>query len=121
MPDVLALASVVVLPTIYGEGVPKVLLEAAAVGRPSVATDLRGCREIVRPGVNGILVAPGDPQALSSAVETLLRSPALRERYGQAGRQLVLAEFSEDLVVSQTLGIYERLLTPTDDIVPGSD
>src|SRR5206468_1936880 len=59
MPDLLAKASVVVLPTMYGEGVPKILLEAAATGRPIVATDVRGCREIVKHGINGLLVPPG--------------------------------------------------------------
>src|SRR5207249_9558365 len=65
---VLAGASVVVLPT-YGEGLPKVLVEAGAAGRPIVATDVRGCREVVRPGVNGLLVPARDSSALARAIE----------------------------------------------------
>src|SRR5690606_34931013 len=64
MPKVLAQAHVVCLPS-YGEGVPKVLLEAAAAGRPIVSTDVPGCREVVEPGLNGLLVPPRDGAALA--------------------------------------------------------
>ncbi|OLC06456.1 MAG: hypothetical protein AUH42_05565 [Gemmatimonadetes bacterium 13_1_40CM_70_11] len=110
MADVLSRASVAVLPTVYGEGIPKVLLEAAASGRPIVATDVRGCREIVRPGVNGILVRPHDRVALANAMTTLVESPELRRRFGQAGRDLAVREFTEELVVSRTLDVYSDLL-----------
>jgi glycosyltransferase involved in cell wall biosynthesis len=110
MPEVLAQASVVALPTLYGEGVPKVLLEAAASGRPIVATDVRGCREIVRPGVNGLLVAPRNSMSLADALRDLLSSPELRMRLGRAGREIALAEFAEEGVVERTLGVYRELL-----------
>jgi glycosyltransferase involved in cell wall biosynthesis len=109
MPAVLAGASVVVLPT-YGEGLPKVLLEAAAAGRPVVATDVRGCREVVRPGVNGLLVPLRDSPALAEAIGHLLRSPDLRATLGQGGRHLAEAEFAEPVVVEQTLAVYRQLL-----------
>ena len=110
MPAVLSQASVVVLPTVYGEGVPKVLIEAAASARPIVATDARGCREIARPGVNGLLVAAGDAADLARAIETLLASPELRRRFGAAGREIAVAEFTEEAVVAQTLAVYRELL-----------
>ena len=110
MPAVLSQASVVVLPTTYGEGVPKILLEAAASGRAIVATDVRGCREIVRPGVNGTLVAPHRSVDLAEAIKVLLRSPDLRRSFGRAGREIALAEFTEETVVSQTLDVYRQLL-----------
>jgi glycosyltransferase involved in cell wall biosynthesis len=110
MPSVLAGAAVVVLPT-YGEGLPKVLLEAAAAGRPVVATDVRGCREVVRPGVNGLLVPPKDSAALAHAIGRLLRSPDLRATLGQGGRHLAECEFAEPVVVEQTLAVYRQLLT----------
>jgi glycosyltransferase involved in cell wall biosynthesis len=109
MPEILAGASIVVLPT-YGEGLPKVLLEAGAASRPVVATDVRGCREVVRPGVNGVLVPARDGPALARAIEGLLAAPELRARLGQGGRRLVEAEFAEPLVVQQTLAIYRQLL-----------
>lgn len=110
MPAVLAQASVVVLPTAYGEGVPKVLLEAAAAGRPIVATDVRGCREIVRSGVNGLLVTPKDVAGLAKAIGVLLSSQELRAEYGRAGREIAEAEFAEGTVVAQTFDVYRELL-----------
>lgn len=110
MLEVLGAASIVVLPS-YREGLPKVLLEAAATARPIVATDVPGCREIVRQGVNGLLVPPRDSVALAEAIQTLLRSPKLREEFGQAGREIAEAEFSEDIVVAQTLDLYRELLS----------
>ncbi len=110
MPEVLAQASIVVLPTVYGEGVPKVLLEAAACGRPIVATDTRGCREIVRPGINGALVPPRDATALADAINSLLVSPDLRARYGRAGRDIAVREFAEEDSVRQTLDVYRSAL-----------
>jgi len=109
MAAVLAGATIVVLPT-YGEGLPKVLLEAASVGRPVVATDVRGCREVVRPGVNGLLVPPRDSAALARAIERLLIAKELRARFGEAGRRLAETEFAEPVVVKQTLAVYHELL-----------
>lgn len=102
-------ASIVVLPT-YREGLPKILLEAAASARPIVATDVPGCREIVRHGVNGLLVPPRNSVALAKAIQTLLRSPELREQFGKAGREIAVAEFSKDIVVAQTLSLYREIL-----------
>ena len=102
-------ASIVVLPT-YREGLPKVLLEAAACGRPIVATNVPGCREIVRHGVNGLLVPPRDSAALAVAIQKLIKSPKLREQFGRAGREIVIAEFSEDIIVKQTFNLYQNLL-----------
>ena len=101
----------VCLPTFYGEGVPKVLIEAAACGRPIVTTDQAGCRDIVRHEHNGLLVPARDVEALAAALERLLRDPALRQQMGARGRALVEAEFSLDIVVRQTLEIYRELLS----------
>jgi glycosyltransferase involved in cell wall biosynthesis len=109
MPAVLAGATVVALPS-YGEGLPKVLVESAAAGRPVVAADVRGCREIVRPGINGLLVAARDTAALADAIERLLTSPSLRAELGQGGRRLAETEFAEPVVVEQTLVVYRKLL-----------
>lgn len=109
MPQVLSSANLVVLPS-YREGLPKVLLEAAASARAIVATDVPGCREIVRHGANGLLVPPRDPTALAQAIRTLLESPEERERLGHAGRQIAVTEFAEEIVVKQTLALYRKLL-----------
>ena len=93
-----------------GEGVPKVLIEAASCGRPIVTTDAPGCREIVKDGVNGILVPVRNVDALVAAIRTLLDSSDMRARMGRAGRQLVKDEFSLEKVISETLDVYRSML-----------
>ena len=108
MPAVLSSAAIVCLPS-YREGLPKVLLEAAACGRPLVATDVPGCREIVIDGGNGLLVPPRDAPALAEAIGRLIKEPGLRADMGRRGRELVEAQFSEERVVAQTLAVYREL------------
>lgn len=110
MAAVFAQAQIVCLPTYYGEGVPKVLIEAAACGRPIVTTDMPGCRDIVRNEDNGLLIQPRDVHALANALERLLSDERLRARMGRRGRQLVESEFAIDIVTRKTLQVYEELL-----------
>lgn len=110
IPDVWAKSHIAVLPTTYGEGVPKSLIEAAACGRPIIATDMPGCREIVEHEKTGLLVPPRDPQALADAIARLIGDAGLRKAMGQAGRLLVEREFSEAVVVEKTLALYRSLL-----------
>ena len=105
-----ARAAIAVLPSIYGEGLPRALLEAAACGRPIVATDMPGCREVVRHGENGLLVPAGDVTALAKAIAVLARDPARRQVMGRVGRALVEREFAEPVIVAQTLALYDELL-----------
>ncbi len=102
-------AHIAVLPSRGGEGIPMSLLEAAACGRPLVATDVPGCREIARHGVNALLVAPDDPAALADAIETLMQDRDVRLRFGQAGRLLVVNEFSSARIGSEIVALYGRL------------
>jgi glycosyltransferase involved in cell wall biosynthesis len=111
MPNVLASAQIVVLPS-YREGLPKVLLEAAACGRPVVATDVPGCREVVQDGSNGFLVPPKDSVSLCQALAKLLQDPALRARMGAQGREMVVKEFSVGRISRETLNLYHELLGP---------
>jgi len=108
--DVLRQSAVVCLPSTYGEGVPRGLLEAAATGRPIITTDTPGCRDVVHHDVSGLLVPPGDAAAFAAAVERLLRDPELRARFGAAGRALAVAEFSEERPIRRTLQLYRELL-----------
>lgn len=110
MPQVLAQAHIVCLPTVYGEGVPKVLIEAAASGRPIVATDVPGCREVVQHGINGLLVPAGDMEALCRALKQLIESASLRQEMGRHGRAIAERHFSVEKVVRQTLDVYRELL-----------
>jgi glycosyltransferase involved in cell wall biosynthesis len=104
-----AKSHIAVLPS-HREGLPKSLLEAAACGRPLVATDVSGCREVVRPGETGILVPPRDPGSLADALERLATDPDLRRRMGSAARELVERELSQEVVVEQTMALYRELL-----------
>ncbi len=99
-------AAVVALPTWYGEGVPKVLLEAAACGRPLVATNTRGCREIVLPDRTGYRVALRDPRQLAHAISRILRDAELQEAMGRAARALVVARFSDQFIARQTIAVH---------------
>jgi glycosyltransferase involved in cell wall biosynthesis len=108
MPALLARSHVVCLPS-RGEGLPKSLTEAAAAGRPIVATEVAGCRDVVQPGVNGLLVPPGDPRALADALETLIRDPGVRARFGHEGRRIALERFDERVIIPRMLSIYRSL------------
>lgn len=109
MPEIFAQSNVVCLPS-YGEGVPKSLIEAAACGRALVACDVPGCREIVHHGENGFLVHARDADALARAIATLVAQPSLRAQMGVRGRAIALDGFSEQLVLSQMLAVYQQLL-----------
>jgi glycosyltransferase involved in cell wall biosynthesis len=109
MPSVLAQAHIVVLPS-YREGLPKVLLEAAACGRPVVTTDVPGCREVVRNGLNGFIVPVRDSDALVEALARLIDDPALRRRMGACGRRIVEEAFTAEIVTAQTIQLYRKLL-----------
>ena len=100
---------IAVLPTYYKEGLPRSLLEAAACARPLVATDVPGCRDIVKDGVNGLHVAPRDARGLADAIGKLARDAALRRRMGEAGRRIVEKEFSDEIVSEAILKLYERM------------
>jgi len=105
-----ARAHIAVLPSLR-EGLPKSLVEAAACGRAMVATDVPGCREVVRPDT-GLLVPTGDPAALAQAIATLAESPGLRARYGAAARALAVERFSADVIGRATVDLYRRLVAP---------
>lgn len=105
MPAVLREASVVCLPS-YREGSPRVLLEAACAGRPSVATDVAGCRDVVEHGKTGLLAPSRDSIALAHALEVLVRDPALRSEMGTRARQRFEARFWPERVASRTMQLY---------------
>lgn len=109
MPAVFHAAHIACLPS-YREGLPKSLLEAAACGLPIVTTDAPGCREIVRDGDNGFLVPVHDAQALAIALRGLIDNPVLRAEMGLRSRGIVLAEFSREQVIAETLAVYQELI-----------
>jgi glycosyltransferase involved in cell wall biosynthesis len=105
-------ADCVVLPTYYREGVPKSLLEAAAMGLPLIATSLTGCRAAVQDGVNGFLCEPRDVGSLTDALLRMIAAgPEGRARMGRRGRERVEAAFSEERVTGAYLNAAKALLT----------
>lgn len=112
MYDVLPRATIVCLPS-YREGLPKVLIEAAACGKALITTDAPGCREVVRDGENGLLVPPRDADALAGAIQTLLADPELIMQMGKQGRVRVEAEFTIQRVIEASLSLYARALNAT--------
>ncbi len=108
MAAVLRQAHIACLPS-YREGLPKSLLEAAACGLPIVTSDTPGCREVVQEGDNGLLVPVRDTQALAAALKKLILDADLRRRMGERSRERALAEFSQELVIGQTLALYREL------------
>ena len=109
MEDILNEVDLVVLPS-YREGLPRILLEAAAYGLPIVTTDAPGCREIVADDVNGFLVPCKDSAALATAIQRILDNPEERARMGAASRSKVLAEFDQKIVLRETFDVYRELL-----------
>ena len=108
MPAVLHAAHIACLPS-YREGLPKSLLEAAACGLPIVTTDTPGCREIVHDGDNGFLVPVRDAPALACALQGLIDNPVLRAEMGLRSREMVLAYFSREQIIAETLAVYREL------------
>jgi glycosyltransferase involved in cell wall biosynthesis len=113
MPSVLRRAHIVCMPSYYGEGVPKSLLEAASAGLPIITTDIPGCREVVTDDDNGLLVPPRNVPALVEALIKLLTDAELRRRMGARGRERAVSEFNMDSVISATLAIYREATLQT--------
>ncbi|CAN5657183.1 glycosyltransferase family 4 protein [soil metagenome] len=115
MPAVFASANLVAFPTCYREGVPRVLLEAAAAGRAIVASDMSGCREVERPGVKGEHIPPGDVRARASAIETLLKDAPRRAASGRAACGIAVSEFDAGTVIGRLLTLHEEVVHSGDE------
>lgn len=110
MPGLIASCHVVCLPSTYREGFPRVLAEAMACARPIITTDIPGCRDAVTGSGAGLLVPPGDPQALAEAILRLYRNPEERHRMGGNGRAWVEEVLHEDAITDKMLEVYQEFL-----------
>lgn len=110
VPDLMRAADVFTLPTAYGEGLPKVILEAMASGLPVVASDVPGCRSAIVEGETGLLIPPSDPEALFEALDKLANDRNLRIKMGAKGLQRVKTSFADDIIFAQTLKIWQKVL-----------
>lgn len=107
-------ADIFVMPTRGGEGMPRALLEAAASRRPVIVTDVPGCRHFVRNGVEGLVVPPGDAEALANALERLVLDAELRDKLGAAARHRVVNGYTEADIRAAVAQTYRSLATSTD-------
>jgi len=101
---------ILVMPSTSPEGLPLTLMEAMAFGKPVVASDAGGSRDIVIPEVTGLLVPPGDAEALSAAVLRLINNPELRLSMGEAGRQRLHDHFNFTAQMQALEAIYQDML-----------
>ncbi len=108
--ELLKLADVFVLPSYYREGIPRVLMEAGAMGKPLIAADVPGSREVVISGYTGLLVKPRDAKALADAIVWMKNHPNERKVFGENARKLVEKRFDINIIAKQTAEIYERLI-----------
>jgi glycosyltransferase involved in cell wall biosynthesis len=102
-------SNIVVFPSFYGEGLPKVLLEASACCRPIITTNHPGCRDAINPGETGLLVPIKDVAALAESIAYLISNPLERSKLGKAGRSLAEKEFSDEKVASRHMKIFKDL------------
>lgn len=109
MPDLLGQVHIVALPSTYGEGLPRILLEANACGRPVITSNIPGGKDLVQHGVNGLLVDPGAVEQLASTIKVLLNRDK-RQQMGLAGRKIVVGNYSQEKVIEQYKKIYKTLL-----------
>jgi len=116
--DVLYAAMDVYVLASYREGWPRSAMEAAAMGVPVIATDIRGCRQVVDDGVTGLLVPAREAAPLGRAVEALTLDPDRRRAMGEAARSKARAEFDEDRVIEITLDVYRHLLADRAPVAP---
>ncbi len=111
MPKLIKENDIVCLPTTYGEGVPRILIEAASCQRAIITTDVVGCREIVSHNVNGLLAQPRDVVSLVNCLRTLLEDDEKTLEFGIKGRKKVEEQFSQEMVFEKTVQIYKELLS----------
>lgn len=114
IPELLAALDLFVLPS-WSESMPNALIEAMSAGRPVIASDVGGCKEIVLHGETGMLVRPKDPEALAGQIIQLLEEPELRKRLGRAARERAESEFDIKQTVARLEGIYDELLDSQSD------
>ena len=103
-------SDIVCLPSYYGEGVPKSLIEAAACARAVITTDHPGCRDAIIPNITGLLVPIKNPIKLAEAIQFLIENPIKRIEMGKAGRKFAEQEFCINKIVEEHIKIYEKLL-----------
>ncbi len=102
--------AVLAMPSVFREGMPRVLLEAQVAGKPPVAYDVRGSSDAIEHGMTGLRVPPRDVERFCKAVAGLLDDPVRREQMGQAGRERIREHFSSDAIAAKHVEIMRQIL-----------
>ena len=110
IPALYARSHIICLPSFYGEGLPKALIEAAAAGRAVVTTDIPGCKDAIISNKTGLLVPAKNPQKLADTLEWLIKHHEERIAMGKAGRKFAEKEFPIEKIVQNHLNIYQELI-----------
>lgn len=110
MQALFASVDIMVLPSYYGEGLPKSLIEAAACALPIITTDIPGCREVVTDGIDGLIIPPRDGDALAEAIARMLDNPSMAVGLGQAACKKAREQFDERIVIEKTLKVYNEVV-----------
>jgi glycosyltransferase involved in cell wall biosynthesis len=121
IPKLLHETHVSILPTFYREGVPLSLIEAASSGNAIITTDMPGCREIVKDGLNGFIVPPKDAQSIADAMKKIIKNPDLAKSMGIEGRKRVEEMFSKEVVNKKTYEVYKatsNMVSTSPNVVP---
>ncbi|PPR79230.1 MAG: hypothetical protein CFH01_00553, partial [Alphaproteobacteria bacterium MarineAlpha2_Bin1] len=108
MSEIISECKIVCLPTVYGEGVPKILLESAAMGRPLVVSDHPGCKEVVTDRVSGLIAEGGKPEEIVRCIKELLGDHEFRKSLILDAYNKIVKEFSSEIIIEQTIKIYEN-------------
>lgn len=110
MKEVIENSNIVALPSMYPEGIPRILLEASSVGRAIISYNIGGCGSLVKDGVNGYLINAGDVATLTDKLQYLLENEGERKKMGKNGRELVEKKFCSTIILAETLRLYKILL-----------
>ncbi|WP_256450016.1 glycosyltransferase [Kluyvera sp. CRP] len=104
--ELIKLSNVIVLPSIYAEGIPRILLEAGAVGRAVITYNIGGCNSLIKNGINGFVVEKKNIEQLSVKLEELIADKNLRARLGRNARRIIEAKYSSEIIIKKTLRVY---------------
>ena len=113
IPSLYARSHIICLPSFYGEGLPKALIEGAAAGRAIITTNVPGCRDSLIPNKTGLLVPKKNPQKLAKAIKYLIENPQIRIRMGKEGRKFAKKKFPVEKIISSHIKIYNDLIKNT--------
>ena len=113
--DLIEGSNIVALPSVYAEGVPRILLEASSVGRSCIAYDSGGCDSLIINNVNGLIVKSRSVEELAEKLSFLLNNPEIRITMGINGRIRILDKFSSSVIVNKTLKMYHDIITRCKD------